>query len=261
MRAASHLRDDAQKKWSLHLATANTLIDDVAQISGMPRPTIKGYVVGLREAGLIHTTCRGANAAAMAYQDAAALLAATLVRPTIAEAAEATKAALNLPLIDPPYFFDPFALACVKVHLEKISKRDDGSHVKTFGDALRRLLFRAVESRAKDEPERVVAEKYDKPIGWGTLFAAGGEKRKVEIYFCQTTRYPPVYFAFMKLKYTPTAHLCLEYGSARRLGELEEPYSPCFTLYEEGGHQDVTAKIIGVPTLLAYARSVVKPIF
>ena len=224
------------------MATANTLIDDAVRISGMPRPTIKGYVEQLRDANLIHKTGRGANAAAMTYLDATSLLAATLVAPIIAQAADATKAALNLPR-NHAYVFDPYEQTSVTLHIDN-SFNGDITHTKTFSDVLRRLLFRAVSFCAKNGTD---CEE------WELLFASA-DKSKIEVHF-----YRHADFAFVKLELTPTEHLCFEYGGAdtSKRGESEKP---SLIAYRKTGKQNINLGMVLSPTLVGYARSVLKSI-
>ena len=103
------------------------------------------------------------------------------------------------------------------------------------------------------------AEQGNDLAGWGKLFAKAGDNGKIAIYFYQTAERRPTYFAFVRLKLAATTHLCLEYGDT--IGRRQPPDDqdlPWFTFYGESGFQHLTAKIIGMPTLLAFARSVVR---
>jgi len=192
------------------LATANTLIDDATQISGLSRPTIKAYVHQLRDAGLIGPTGPGGAAAPISENDAAALLAAALAQPTIACVAETTARVLNLRLHSVRFAKGAVGKLFWADRLTSLGP-EILEHMATFGEALRYLLRCAEDFCTQDEGERT---------GLAPLFGPNKNGSKIKIAY-----YRPAETAFITVKFSRFNRLQIKFSdsNACRFDEDDDP--------------------------------------
>ena len=192
------------------VATSITLIDDVARKSGVPRPTVRSYVERLRADGLIVKSGRRGGAP-IKTKDAAALLAAMLVRPTIVEAAAAARTVLSLPL---NFCYCSVAGSVTRGDKGHIDLADAG-HADTLGDMLRRLLTCAANCVAKGGVDTQ---------GWENLFKPDAPQDSIVIMYFREPRMCQVVLraagGFVCYIFNAASSCPLQVGAGDRLAAL-----------------------------------------
>jgi hypothetical protein len=228
------------------VATTTTLIDDIVRISGFPQPTLQAYVQELRKTELIGPTQAGGAARPVVIEDLAALLAAILAHPTIADAAKTTTRALQLPQHSARFFGRGSGKVFWDNHLDAIGPADL-AQMETFGDALLHLL---------QQGEQFCKQKEKKQKGLTLFF-----DRKT-ILALQIDYHRPAGVASITFHLSRTSRLQVKFNEETVCHRYEHT-SPILNAYDAHGaskHQDVITKTVASPTLLAYVRSMLKNI-
>ena len=247
------------------MASSGILIADVVEALALPNATVKTYVQFLRENEFIRKSGRGASAAAMNCDDAAALLAAILANPTIVEVVETTRSALSLRVIDRELRFSKtWALAMQEVSkqyftadepddpdfnptdfVERVISSDE-QLVKSLGDMLSRLIACAMSYCEK---------KGENLVGWENLFEQRAGTDPLRIAFHQ-----PESICLVNLEGVE--------GLVRRFA-FGDPSNPRFTKLPKTVKAIEIAlskslrsdsRVVGSQALIAIARSLLKPI-
>lgn len=122
------------------MGSLGTMVDDMAEVLGMPAVTLGSYAKELRVAGMIRTSGRGPSAAAMTESDFASLMVAALTQPQIAHCADRTKEVRQLPFAKRTIFLrdasfaggkDPVEIASAFSPLDAVGLVDFGAAVET----------------------------------------------------------------------------------------------------------------------------------